>query len=58
MYRRIAAAKSGLEQRVVFMSGGTIGAVIEEQLDALPNRRLGKPFTVEQALELVDAATR
>ncbi len=58
VYRRIAAAKSGLEQRVVFMSGGTIGAVIEEQLDALPNRRLGKPFTVEQALELVDAATR
>jgi PAS domain S-box-containing protein len=55
VYRTSAPA---MADRFVFMSGGTIGKVITEQLDQLPNGRLAKPFTAEQVLQVVAARER
>jgi PAS domain S-box-containing protein len=58
VYRRIASSDPALAKRIVFMSGGTIGSTLEEQLEQLTNNRLPKPFTVERVFEVVEAMAR
>ncbi len=53
VYRRVAADQPGSEQRIVFMSGGTMGSGIENALSTLPNGHLTKPFKIERVLEVV-----
>lgn len=53
VYKQIAAQQPGVERRIVFMSGGTMGTGIEHALAALPNGHLAKPFNIERVLEAV-----
>jgi CheY-like chemotaxis protein len=53
LYRRILAQYPHLAPRIVFMSGGALGSDIQNALQALPNGRLAKPFTVEDVLNIV-----
>ena len=43
----------GLEDRIVFMTGGAQDAVSQAFLDRLPNRRMNKPFNPEDIQRLV-----
>ncbi len=54
VYLRARAAVPGVERSIVFMTGGTFDDRTREFLDGLPNRRLDKPFTLED-VELVIA---
>jgi PAS domain S-box-containing protein len=58
VYRRLASTDADLAGRIVFMSGGTIGLTLAQQLDELGNKRLAKPFTVEHVLELMASIQR
>jgi CheY-like chemotaxis protein len=53
LLRRIAVEHPELKQRVVFMSGGTLGPEVDDMLAGLPNLRLAKPFRVEDVLAVV-----
>jgi CheY-like chemotaxis protein/two-component sensor histidine kinase len=55
VYQQLAAQQPGIEQRIVFMSGGTMGTGITNALAALPNGHLAKPFNIERVLEVVRA---
>lgn len=44
VYRAVAERYPGLEQRFVFMSGGSLSAAIDAELGALPNTLVRKPF--------------
>ncbi len=44
LHARVRASWAELGERFVFMTGGVVGAQLRAALDALPNRRLRKPF--------------
>jgi CheY-like chemotaxis protein len=61
VYTRLAAARPGLERKIVFMTGGAFTDTARAFLERVPNRRLEKPFTlaaIEFALkESLDASS-
>ncbi len=61
VYETLAAAKTGLERRIVFVSGGAVTEHARELLERVPNLRLEKPLDprrVEETLALaVDAVS-
>lgn len=54
VYQRIATEFPGLEQRVVFISGGTFAPDLEAFLDTLPNAKIAKPFRLDEVLAIVE----
>lgn len=53
LYRRIALDHPGLEQKIVFITGGTVAPRLEEFLSTSGNRCLVKPFTLESILDAI-----
>ena len=53
LFERIAAAYPGLEQRVVFITGGTFTADLDAFLTRSGNRRLTKPFGIAELLDAI-----
>ncbi|MFO0751454.1 MAG: response regulator [Myxococcota bacterium] len=56
VHRRLAALAPALARRTVFISGGVLDEDIEGYLDALPNGRLAKPFSLAQLRAAIRAA--
>ncbi|HTE52221.1 MAG TPA: ATP-binding protein [Kofleriaceae bacterium] len=57
-HRSLAAARPGLERRVVFMTGATLGSDDGRALAALPNQMLEKPFDLDRLERVLDDAAR
>jgi CheY-like chemotaxis protein len=58
VYERIRAKWPGLEQRVVFVTGGAFVPSLASFLESVDNVKLRKPFTLEQVLAAMrDAQT-
>ena len=60
VHRRIAIEHPGLEQRLVFISGGTFTPELDEFLTTTTNRCLTKPFKLDDvfvAIEAIASAT-
>ncbi|MGE0814310.1 MAG: response regulator [Vicinamibacterales bacterium] len=57
-FRRLREQHPGLAARVVFMSGGVFDKSFEEFLRTVPNRRIGKPFGMEEIRRVVADAAR
>jgi PAS domain S-box-containing protein len=53
LYRRVTETRPEAAKRIAFMTGGALDAAIENVIAALPNRRLAKPFKIDEVLELV-----
>jgi lactam utilization protein B/CheY-like chemotaxis protein len=53
LFHRIRAAYPGLEQRVVFMTGGAFTARAAEFLASIENRRVEKPFSLKAIERMV-----
>ncbi len=53
VHRWVQKTNPGLEDRIVFMTGGAHDAVAQAFLDRLPNRRLNKPFNPEEIHQMV-----
>jgi PAS domain S-box-containing protein len=53
LYRRLKAAQPGVEDRIVFMTGGAFTERAADFLSHVPNRRLEKPFDFALAEEIV-----
>jgi CheY-like chemotaxis protein len=59
LYNRIQADWPGLEDRIVFMTGGAFTAGAADFLTSVPNRRLEKPFSLGLIEQIVrDMARR
>jgi PAS domain S-box-containing protein len=61
LYERFRSLRKGLEQKIVFMTGGAFTPRAIEFLEAVDNRRIEKPFTfdiVERLARQVAAETR
>ena len=56
LYRELAAKRPGMEDRIVFMTGGAFTQRAADFLSQLDNPRLEKPFDLDRVLELVRAA--
>jgi len=56
VFRMVANRHPGVERRIVFMSGGTIGTDVLSSLDNLPNDRIAKPFTLDEVLGVIAQA--
>jgi two-component system, cell cycle sensor histidine kinase and response regulator CckA len=56
VYERIRARQPGLEERIVFITGGAFVPRLADFLDSVDNLKLLKPFDVEQVLNAVLAA--
>jgi two-component system cell cycle sensor histidine kinase/response regulator CckA len=50
VYERVRASAPGLEQRIIFMTGGAFTSRASEFLASIPNVCLEKPFPVEELL--------
>ncbi|MEZ5292282.1 MAG: response regulator [Vicinamibacterales bacterium] len=57
-FRRLRDRSPELAVRVVFMSGGVFDREFEAFLKTVPNRRIGKPFGMEEIRRLVADAAR
>ena len=60
VHRRISIDHPGLEQRLVFISGGTFTPELDEFLTTTTNRCLTKPFKLDDvfvAIEAIASAT-
>jgi PAS domain S-box-containing protein len=55
VYRTIAETRPGLEDRIVFMSGGAFIPALAELVASTPNRRIDKPFELSQILAAIAA---
>ncbi len=55
VHRRIAADHPGLEQRLVFISGGTFTPELDEFLTTTTNRFLTKPFKLDDVFLAIEA---
>ena len=53
LYEALLASDPDLVRRVVFMSGGTLTARADDFFRAVRNRRIEKPFTSAQLLDVV-----
>jgi two-component system, cell cycle sensor histidine kinase and response regulator CckA len=53
VYERVRASVPGLEQRIIFMTGGAFTSRASEFLASIPNVCLEKPFPVEELLSAV-----
>ncbi|MEM9190520.1 MAG: response regulator [Myxococcota bacterium] len=53
VYERVRAAGRGLEERIIFMTGGAFTPRGREFLDTVPNEQIGKPFDLKLIRQLV-----
>ncbi len=56
LYRELAARRPGMEDRIVFMTGGAFTQRAADFLSQLNNPQLEKPFDLERVLEVVHRA--
>jgi CheY-like chemotaxis protein len=56
VYERLRTQHPGLENRVVFVTGGAFVPTLASFLDSVDNLKLRKPFTIEHVLSLVQQA--
>ena len=56
LHARVREAFGELADYFVFMTGGVVGAQLRGALDALPNRRLKKPFEMREIDAALDQA--
>lgn len=55
VHRRLASGHSGVERRLVFISGGTFTPELDEFMATTTNRCLTKPFKLDDVLDAIDA---
>ena len=53
LYDVLREKRPGLEQRLIFMTGGAFTARAREFLDAIPNHRIEKPLDAQNVRALV-----
>lgn len=53
VHQELARQRPGAEERIVFMSGGAFTARGQDFLNRVPNRRIDKPFEVNQVRAIV-----
>jgi CheY-like chemotaxis protein len=53
VYHRVARDHPGVEQRMIFITGGTFVPELTSFLASVDNRFLAKPFSLEQVLEAI-----
>ena len=58
VHRKIAETRPGLEERIVFMSGGAFIPEVAELVARTPNRRIEKPFELDQILAAIRATSK
>jgi PAS domain S-box-containing protein len=56
LYSRLAAARPGLERRIVFVTGGAFTPRAAGFLAGVPNACLEKPFAIERLLDAIEEA--
>jgi PAS domain S-box-containing protein len=54
LHERVARSRPELASRFVFVSGGTYTARVREYVEAVPNTRLNKPFSVPELIAAVE----
>lgn len=53
VHSQLAKQRPGAEERIVFMSGGAFTSRGQDFLRRVPNRRIDKPFEIEQVRAIV-----
>ena len=53
VHRWVQKSYPGLEERIVFMTGGAHDAISQAFLNSVPNRRLNKPFNPEDIQRMI-----
>ena len=53
VYEWVKKSIPGIEERIVFMTGGAHDARVQDFLDNVPNRRLSKPFDLQDIQQLI-----
>ena len=56
LYERLAAARPGHEQRIVFVTGGAFTPRASGFLAEVPNTCLAKPFEIDKLLDVIEQA--
>ena len=58
LYTALRAERPGVEERIVFMTGGAFTERAAQFLATVPNRKMSKPFDLTELERVVSKATR